>query len=272
MMYLSAVLTIALLVIDMSKVLVSGEKRSIDISRRAIVIGATGATGREVVRVLLERDWIVTTVSRSELDLQHTAGEKIDNLKSVQSNFEDLDSLVDIWKGHDALFNCIGTTRGQAGSADAFIDVEVGITNKTVNVAKKAGILHVSVLSSQGANKDIYVPTTLIHPLLYIRTMGQKQQAVIDGAFPSTTVFQPGILDRLVGDRMAENMITWLMPSATLRVDVLALAMVQDAERKLEALRTIDIAIGEERNCGTDSMGSVTYLTGNAAIAASISR
>ena len=60
-------------------------------------------------------------------------------------------------------------------------------------MAKAAGtVKHVGLVSAQGSNKDIWVPTTLIHPMLYIRTLGQKEEAVIETNFASVSIFQPG--------------------------------------------------------------------------------
>ena len=166
------------------------------------------------------------------------------------------------------MFVCIGTTRGEAGSADAFVKVEVGITRAASEIAKAAGLSHVSLVSAQGANKDIYVPTTLIHPLLYIRTLGEKQQAVLDQHFPSVTIFQPGMLNRLVGDRTAENVINWMIPGMSLRVDTLARAMVQDAEQVVDAQQAKEKLVGEEE-CKTKEVSNrVVYVSGNTNIAA----
>ena len=157
----------------------------------------------------------------------------------------------------------LGTTRGQAGGAEQFVQVEVGLTKIANAIAKESKILHVSVVSAQGANKDMWVPSTLIHPLLYIRTLGEKQQSVIDSKFPSTTIFQPGMLNRLVGDRAMENIFVNLLPS--LRVDLLAEAMVLDAEVKLQLL------FSKKKECQESESQNemepiVTFYEGNGAI------
>lgn len=112
---------------------------------------------------------------------------------------EEIPSLTDTLRGShppNALFNCLGTTRGQAGSAEAFVNVEVGLTKTISEVATDAGIRHASVVSAEGANKDMWVPTTLIHPLLYMRTLGEKEAAVLSFPFESVTIFRPGMLNR----------------------------------------------------------------------------
>ena len=98
--------------------------------KKAIIIGATGATGKNLLRQLLDSDqWDgVTTVTRRHV----LGGEGHDKLYEVIiDSFKDLSSTKDDWNGHDVFFNCIGTTRGKAGSAKAFVDIEYGISLKT---------------------------------------------------------------------------------------------------------------------------------------------
>ena len=82
-----------------------------NVSKRAIVVGATGATGRQVVKKLLLRNWEVITVTRRLFDYEITEEEVVDlksKLIQIQSDFTDVDNLIEKWKGSDALFNCIG--------------------------------------------------------------------------------------------------------------------------------------------------------------------
>ena len=80
-------------------------------------------------------------------------------------------------QGRDALFNCLGTTRATAGGAKGFKDVEVGCTEAAAKVAKEAGVPHVLVVSAMGANANAWVdPWEMVHPLLYARTLGQKEK------------------------------------------------------------------------------------------------
>jgi hypothetical protein len=158
----------------------------------------------------------------------------------------------------------LGTTRGQAGGAEQFIQVEVGLTKIVNEIAKESKILHVGVVSAQGANKDMWVPSTFIHPLLYIRTLGEKQQSVIDSKFPSTSIFQPGMLNRLVGDRGMENVFVNLLPS--LRVDVLAEAMILDAEAKLQSLSGNSKEECKDSTNQNEMNPRVTFYEGNGVI------
>ena len=90
------------------------------------------------------------------------------------------------------------------------------------------------MVSAQGANADGF-SVNWFHPLLYAKTLGQKERTITepDGSpkgFERTTIFRPGMLQRLVGDRTAENILNAVFGWMSLRVDDLAKAMVLEAE------------------------------------------
>ena len=198
-------------------------------SKQAIVIGGTGATGRQLIKQLLANDkWgQITSIGRKPV----LDGKKNDKLQDVVlENLYDLSSTEELWKGHDVFFNCIGTTRKRAGSAKDFIKVEAGISMEAAKIASHAKISHASVISASGANHNQWAKDW-IHPLLYIRTIGQKEQTLIKNAFDRVSIFRPGMLIRLVHN---ETFIERIMKEQGLglRVDDLASAMIYDAENK----------------------------------------
>ena len=199
--------------------------------RKAIIIGGTGATGRQLVTQLLESDsWQkVTTIGRKPV-LNGENHHKLHDI--VISSLHNMSSTKEIWKGHDVFFNCIGTTRKRAGSAKKFIEIEAGISLEAAKLASQAQISHASVVSASGANHNQWAKDW-IHPLLYIRTIGQKEQTVIKNKFDRVSIFRPGMLIRLVDN---ETWIERIMKSKGLglRVDDLASAMIYDAENKNE--------------------------------------
>jgi len=201
------------------------------VSKKAIVIGGTGATGRQLIRQLLANDkWEqITSIGRKPV----LNGEKHDKLQDiVLENLFDLSSTEEIWKGNDVFFNCIGTTRKRAGSAKIFIDIEAGISMEAAKIASLARITHASVVSASGANHNQWAKDW-IHPLLYIRTIGQKEQTVIINKFDRVSIFRPGMLIRLMDN---ESWVERIIKSKGLglRVDDLASAMIYDAENKNE--------------------------------------
>ena len=196
---------------------------------KAIIIGGTGATGKQLLNQLIRNqncDLVTSIGRRPVLD-----GEKNKKLVDivVESLFK-LTSTEKYWKDNDVFFNCIGTTRQLAGGAKEFINIESGISNEAAKMAADAKIPHASLISAKGANHKIWAKDW-IHPLLYIKTLGQKEQTIIsDFSFNSVSIFKPGMLIRLRGKQ------TWLedlseLKGFGLRVDTLASAMIYDAER-----------------------------------------
>jgi len=117
--------------------------------RSALVIGATGATGSKVVAELLQRPEWTRVVVLSRRPLANIEDPKLEPVILDVAN-DDID--ISLLKGIDHFFNCIGTTRSTAGSGQAFVKVEVGITEKVASAAHEAGISAASVISAQGAN------------------------------------------------------------------------------------------------------------------------
>jgi len=197
--------------------------------KKAVVIGGTGATGQMLIKQLLENNrWgQITSIGRKPV-LNGKSHDKLQDI--IIESLYDLSSTEKFWEGNDVFFNCIGTTRKRAGSAKDFIKVEVGISMEAAKIASYAKISHASVISASGANHNQWAKDW-IHPLLYIRTIGQKEQTLIKNAFDSVSIFRPGMLIRLVDNG------TWIerimkSKGLGLRVDNLASAMIYDAENK----------------------------------------
>ena len=194
----------------------------------AIVIGGTGATGNRLINQLLNNDNCrkVTSIGRKSV----IDGNKHDKLVDViVDSLFDLSSTKEHWNNHDVFFNCLGTTRKRAGSAQAFVDIESGISKEASKMASQANITHASLISAKGANHEIWA-TNWIHPLLYMKTMGQKEQTIIsDYSFNTVSIFKPGMLIRFPEKKHFFETIVELNGSG-LNVDILASAMIRDAE------------------------------------------
>jgi len=219
---------------------------------KAIMIGGTGATGKQLLKQLISNQncALVTCIGRrAALD-----GDKNDKLVDVvvESLFN-LSSTEKYWQDNDVFFNCIGTTRQRSGGAKEFINIESGISNKAARMAMNANIPHASLISAKGANHKVWAKNW-IHPLLYMKTIGQKEQSVISNfTFNRVSIFRPGMLIRLQRKQTFFE-IFFESRGLGLRVDTLALAMVHDAER-------VKLGLVEE---------SPQYFTGNSDIKSSL--
>ena len=196
---------------------------------KALVIGGTGATGKQLLNQLMQNQncELVTSIGRKPV-LDGAKNDKLVDI--VVESLADLSATEKSWEGNDVFFNCIGTTRQRAGGAKEFIHIEAGISNEAAKLASNANIHHASLVSAKGANHTTWAKDW-IHPLLYMRTMGQKEQTILSNfSFNHVSIFKPGMLIRLQGKQ------TWFESFSEskgfgLRVDTLASAMIRNAEQ-----------------------------------------
>mgnify|MGYP001243749525 CR=1 FL=1 len=200
--------------------------------KKAVVIGGTGATGRRLIQQLIKSDDFksVTSIGRRPV-LEGKSHEKL--LDVIIDSFDMLKETEDAWKGSDVFFNCIGTTRQKAGGARQFVDVELGISRLAATMASEANIPHASVISASGANHKGWA-VDWIHPLLYTKTIGQKEQTVItENNFKRVSIFRPGMLLRLMDSSQWYDSLIKTM-GIGLRVDILSQAMINDSLNPIE--------------------------------------
>lgn len=213
---------------------------------KAIMIGATGATGSHLLLQLLSNDKCVkiTSISRRPSKIDKKNNKKLNEI--LIDNMNDLSKTETAWKGNDVFFNCIGTTRIKAGSANKFSNIEFGISLEAAKMAFNANIPHACLISAKGVNHKIWGPA-FIHPLFYMKIMGKKEQTILNNyKFKYATIFQPGMLSRLQSkDSLIEKFMQ--RKNIKLRVDLLAGAMIKEAEGVI-IKRSVD---------------GIKYITGN---------
>ena len=221
-----------------------------DISKkknRGIIVGATGATGSKLVKLLLESDkWEkITTISRKPV-LEGNSHKKLNEV--IIDSFDKLDMTFDHWKGHESFFNCIGTTRKIAGGAKQFVDIEYGISLKSAELANKAKIPNASVISASGANPDGF-SVDWIHPLLYPKTIGLKEQTLTRHYnFNNVSIFRPGMLMRYYDETSALQQF-FNDSNICLPVSLLASAIKRDSEAVLEQSNKTESIVYSGNNC-----------------------
>ena len=196
---------------------------------KSIIIGATGATGQKVLNQLIKNDNCssITYIGRNKLK-DSQIHNKINQI--IIKSLLNLSCTKNLWKGHDVFFNCIGTTKKKAGSADKFYEIEYGISNEAARFASEGNIPHACLISASGADHD-RLAIKWIHPLFYSKTMGDKEQTILSNfQFKYTSIFKPGMLIRRVKDNEKLDKILQFTGFG-LDVNDLAMAMVNNAEK-----------------------------------------
>jgi hypothetical protein len=150
---------------------------------KAIIIGATGATGQEIVSQLLE-DVSFDSVSifvRKDPNITHS------KLKTNVIDFSKLEEYKELIKG-DVLFSCLGTTLRDAGSKEKQYLVDYTYQYEFAKIASDNGVPIYSLISSTGANEN--------SPFFYPKIKGKLEEAVKKLSFKTIQIFQPPTLIR----------------------------------------------------------------------------
>ena len=149
----------------------------------AIVIGATGATGKElVVRLLEDSDFnSVSIFVRKKPTISHK------KLKTYKIDFSKIGNFSELIKG-DVLFSCLGTTLKTAGSKLKQYKVDYTYQYEFAKYASENGVSLYSLVSSTGANSKSF--------FFYPKIKGQLEDSVKKLPFKTIHIFQPPILLR----------------------------------------------------------------------------
>jgi uncharacterized protein YbjT (DUF2867 family) len=160
---------------------------------KVIVIGGTGATGRELIECLIgdKRILRVTAfVRNSSLD-EHP------KLKQVLVDFDRLEEYSSLMVG-DVAISCLGTTLKDAGSKQKQFIIDHDIPLKFAEIAYKNGVKKFLLLSSMNANSESH--------FFYSRMKGMLEQSIRQLGFSSLLIFQPSLLIRPNTNRLGEKL------------------------------------------------------------------
>jgi len=168
--------------------------------RQALIFGATGAVGHELLQLCLEGDRYsrVTVIARRSASLAH------EKLQWIEAGFDVLDGLEPVSGMTDGdAFCCLGTTMKAAGSEANFRRVDYDFVLNAARFAKKSGARQFSMVSALGANSKSNG--------IYNRTKGEVEAAVIAENFPSLRIFRPSLLKGKRDEfRLAEEVGNWV--------------------------------------------------------------
>ena len=191
---------------------------------KAIIIGATGATGKSLLPLL---------AAHSEMERIDCFGRRHPDFSHQKLNSHQIDfTQPNIWHEEvqgDVLFACLGTTLKAAGSKEAQWAIDYEANLEFAKAARKNGVHTLVLVSASGANAA--------SRLFYQRMKGELEQALIALNFPCLIIFRPPLLIRPNSDRLGEkvaerifrvlNRIGMLKNQRPLAVEKLAQAMLK---------------------------------------------
>lgn len=209
-------------------------------SMKAVVTGATGLVGREVVKLLLEDKAFkeVIIYVRRPYDISHK------KLKVVQGELGEMSSRRDELRG-DVYFSCLGTTIKTAGSQENFRKVDFHGVMSIARIAFNFKAKKFLTISANGAHSQSRI--------FYNRVKGEAEKALKDIGFSSLVILRPGLLigdreEKRTGEKFAITSYRVLRHVMTAKfrkkvatsVEVLAQRMVDEAKSDVTGLHIVE--------------------------------
>ena len=150
-------------------------------TRKALLLGATGLVGRDCLENLLACDDYekVIVLTRRPLSVEHPKLDvqrvDFDNIEAHKNSFQ-----------VDDVFCCLGTTMKKAGSRQAFRHVDHDLVVLAGSMARRANVQRFLVVSAVSSNAR--------SPFFYSRVKGQMERALIKLDLPLLAILQPSLL------------------------------------------------------------------------------
>ncbi|MEJ5994570.1 NAD(P)H-binding protein [Pedobacter sp. Du54] len=165
---------------------------------KALIIGATGATGKDLVDALLQDPYYTEVVIfvRRPVTLTHI------KLTAIVTDFDQLEAVSHDISG-DVLFSCLGTTLKVAGSKAKQRHIDFEIPLKFAQIAKTNGVSKAVLVSAYGASAT--------SNMFYSRLKGDLENRIADLTFNQYFIFRPGLLLRKNTDRFGEKISARLL-------------------------------------------------------------
>lgn len=169
-------------------------------NKTAIVIGATGLIGSNVVEHLVKADHVSRVIAITRRPMAHVS-------EKVENHVIDFNALSDnkcLFSG-DILFSCLGTTAKQAGSISAQREVDLEYQYSAAKIAFGQGVSHYLLVSSSGAKQQSLSS--------YLQMKGELEAKVQGLAFKHISILQPSLLlGQRERPRLAEGLGSKILP------------------------------------------------------------
>lgn len=173
-----------------------------DINRVALLVGATGLIGSQLLTKLLHSPFYskVIALTRTPLTVRNT------KLKEVIFDFDRPDASQVM---ADDIFCCLGTTIKKAGSREAFRKVDYEYPLKIAKLAKLNGAQKYLIVTAMGADPK--------SGIFYNRVKGEVEQELKGLDYESLHILRPSLLlgdrkESRAGEKIGEILATVFKP------------------------------------------------------------
>lgn len=192
--------------------------------RTAIVLGATGLTGKLLVSQLIADE----SYSRIKLFTRRKSDFNSSKIDEFVGDVIDLDRFKSDFAA-DVVFCCIGTTAAKTKDRAVYKQIDFGIPVKAAALCKENGIDTFIVVSAMGADAK--------SGIFYNRTKGEMEQAVLASGVKNCYILRPSLIKGNRDEtRLGETIASGIMSVANV--------FMVGKWRKYRAIEAKTIALG----------------------------
>lgn len=166
-------------------------------NRKAILLGASGLIGAEILNLIIADDDFdeVLLLSRRILEVESP------KVKQQIVDFADPNSFCSHFQDYHTVFCAIGTTRKKSPDLKIYRKVDFDIPVNAIQCAEKHGINSFLLVSSIGAEAS--------SKNFYLKIKGEVEDVLLTSQIASKAVFKPSLLlgkrnERRFGERIAK--------------------------------------------------------------------
>ncbi|WP_282156135.1 NAD(P)H-binding protein [Cytobacillus gottheilii] len=207
--------------------------------KTAVIAGATGLVGRELLQLLLNENAYekVVALVRRPLEIQN------DKLVEVVCDFNNLHAYEELFKAED-IFCCLGTTIKKAKTQEAMYKIDVEYPAAMAKLAHRQGVQHFILISSMNANPN--------SKIFYSRMKGELEQKIKELDLPAFSIIHPALL---VGEREEFR----LGEGAAITVYKLLSKMFSSSKLSSIGIKAHNVAVAMYNIAQLDRNGTKTY-------------
>ena len=167
---------------------------------KAIIIGATGATGRELVKNLLNDEFFIEIIVLN----RRSFFENHPKLTEHIIDFDKMENYKELIKA-DVAFSCMGTTLKIAGSKENQWKVDHDYQLKFAEICHENNVPSFVLLSAMNSNSN--------SKMFYSRMKGELKDKISEIKFDQLIILQPSLIVRPNTDRKAEKFAEIILKS-----------------------------------------------------------
>ena len=207
--------------------------------KKAIVVGASGLIGSELLKVLLADDQYdrVVALVRKPLQLVHT------KLDQIAIDFDKLNEYAHLIDG-DVLFCALGSTKKKTPDLVNYRKIDHDYPLHLARIAVDQGIKQYHLISSIGANKD--------SSNFYTKMKGETEEDIKASGLEGLIIYRPSLL---TGDRKEKRFAEGLMQSISKLINPLLVGSI----KKYRSIEAKTVAVAMVKLSKTEIKGIYVY-------------